>query len=135
VQYAQCSECVYPSPAPIASRHPINRSFLKPWLGTSYSTLPRHYPQHSCSHCLMIPGLPVCSLIVQTLNSPVQSECLEFPPGLRGSLFVCWGQNVVSHSLMGLQGCLGLIIPKVILKVTQPQTLCLQVQKGDKKHI
>lgn len=71
----------------------------------------------------MIPELPVRSLIVQGLNSPVQSERLKSPPGLRGVLFVCWGQSIASFLLMGLQRCPELIIPEVILKVAQPQML------------
>lgn len=79
----------------------------------------------------MIPGLPICSLIVWKLNGSGQSGSQEFPPGLRGCLFVCQGHSAASHTLMGLPRCLGLIIPMVALEVTGPQVL-FAGRKGSK---
>lgn len=88
-----------------------------------------HHPiirHHSQIHCKVIPGLLVCSLIVQGLNDSVQPESLEFAPGCRGGLFVCQEQSVAFPSLTQLKGCLELIIPEVILKVALSNAVCRQ---------
>lgn len=88
--------------------------------------MPAHYPLSQLPLLCSDTWLPLASAgsrIVPGLNSSVQSESLEFTPGLGGGLFLCWGQSVASQSLMELKMCLGRIVLEVILKVRVPQTL------------
>lgn len=111
----------HPSPAPTASRPPIGWSFRRLPLRIQPLGPATHYPHHSRSPCVMIPGFPLASSLsrawIVLFSQKAWSSCLA----LRGGLFVCWGQSVASQPLMELKRCLGLIILEVILKVEVPQ--------------